>query len=165
MKGITLISDIFLLLVQLSITIIMVLFINALIITFQVENKLTNGGMPTTRNIEMRLFIKPVNYDALMSSFLEYEIQGVKVKRLLSAAAIQGSTNVWLEGKTIDVSAAADEFFKSNAKSYILKLGDMTVSSGGELSSSSSPLGLQKISTFAILLDGKETYLQLFVVD
>ncbi len=168
MKGITLISDIFLMVSLLGIAVIMSLFIWALITIFNVESKFVPGGMPTTRNVELKLLFKPANYESLMSVFLEYESQGIKMKKILNAVAIQGKTDIWLEGKTIDAKTVSETFLTPQInKDYILKIGDIIVAEHGSLSSLSGslPLGIQKVSTFLFTLNGKEVFMQLFVVD
>lgn len=168
MKGVTLISDIFLLISLLAITVIMSLFIWALIYTFQVESKLSPGGMLTTRNVELKLFYRPVNYDALMSAFLEYGYQGIPMKKILNAVAIQGkTTDVWLDGVLIsDVKNVCESFLTPQInKYYLLKIGDVIVANYGTLTSSDTPTEIQKVSTYLFLLNGEKTYLQLFVAD
>jgi len=168
MKGITLISDIFLMISLLAITVIMSLFIWGLITIFNVESKFYPGNMPTTRNVELKLFFKPVTYESLMSAFLEYESQGIKMKKILNAVAIQGKTDVWLEGKWIDAKAVSEGFLTPQIdKEYMLKIGDIIIAEHGNLPSISGslPLGIQKVSTFLFTLNGKEVYMQLFVVD
>jgi len=166
MKGVTLISDIFLMICLLAITVIMSLFIWALITIFQVESKFMPGGMPTTRNVELKLFFKPVTYDSLMSAFLEYESQGIKIKKILNAVAIQGKTDIWLEGKFIDVSSVSEGFLTPQIdKNYLLRIGDKTIAKNGQLTSQNLPLEIQKVSTFLFILNGKEVFMQLFVVD
>jgi hypothetical protein len=166
MKGITLIGDLFLLIGLLSITVIMTLFINVLIVTFQVENRLLPGGMPTTRSVELKLLIKPVNYDTTLSAFLENEYEGIKIKKILNAVAIQGKTTVWLEGKTIDAATISKNILTSQIKrNFLLKVGDITVTSYGQLSSTDSVLGVQKISTYTFSLNGETINVQLLVVD
>ena len=166
MKGITLISDIFLIIVLLAITVIMSLFIWVLILTFNVESKFVPGGMPTTRNVELKLVFKPITYDSVMSAFLEYEYQGVPMKKILEAVAIQENANVWLEGKTIDAGSVSENFLTPQInKYYLLKIGDITLAKNGQLTSQSSPLGAQKVSMNLFTLNGKEVFMQLFVVD
>jgi hypothetical protein len=166
MKGVTLISDVFLLVALIAVTVIMSLFIWALIYIFQVESKLTPGGMPTTRNVELKLFLKPVTYNALMSAFLEYPYQGIPMKKILTAVAVQGSTDIWLDGKFIDAKAVSQSFLTPQIdKYYLLKIGDIEVASNGLLTPSTVPTGLQKVSTNLFLLNGEKTYLQFFVVD
>jgi len=166
MKGITLISDIFLVICLLALTVIMSLFIWALIMMFQVESKFVPGGMPTTRNVELKLFLKPINYDALMTAFLEYEHEGIKIKKILNAVAIQGKTDIWLEGKFINAKLVSENFLTPQInKDYLLRIGDLTVAKYGQFASGNLPLGIQKVSTFLFILNGKEIYMQLFVVD
>lgn len=166
MKGITLLSDIFLIIVLLAITVIMSVFIWALIITFTAESKLMPGGMPTTRNVELTMVIKPITYDSLMSAFLECDYQGMPMKEILEAVAIQQNNIVWLEGSTINASLASESFLTPQINGiYLLKVGDVTVVESGQMDSTNAPLGAQKVSTELFTLNGKDVYMQLFVVD
>lgn len=166
MKGITLVSDIFLLIALLAITVIMSLVIWLLILTFQVESKFAPGGMPTTRGVELELFIKPDTYNSLMSAFLEYEHKGISMKKILETVAIQENINVWLEGKGINATLVSESFLAPQINNdYILKIGDITVAKSGSFSSETSTLSLQKVSTILFDLNGKEVYMQLFVAD
>jgi len=161
MKGVTLISDVFLIICLLSIIVIMTLFIWALIMIHQVEYKL----YPTPRTVELKLFFRPVNYDAIMSAFLEYENEGITMKKILNAVAIQGKTDIWLDGKPINAKAVSEGFLTPQInKDYLLKIGEITVAESRTLSSE-TVLGLQKVSTELFLLNGEKVYLQLFVRD
>lgn len=166
MKGITLFSDIFMLIVLIATTVIMSLFIWALIYMFQIEGVFTSYGTPTTRSIEMKLFVKPVIYDSVMLSFLEYQYQGIPMKKILNAAAIQGRTDIWIDGKPINVRGLSQGILNQELTGYyLLKLGQLTIAENGALPNNNLPTGIQKVSTELFLLNGEYTNLQLFVAD
>jgi len=166
MKGITLLGDVFLLISLLAIVVILSLFVWALIYMFQVESKFTPGGMPTTRDVEIKLFLNPINYDNLMLSFLEYDYQGIPMKKILNAVAIQGKTDIWLDGNSINATVVSEQFLTPMiTKYYLLKLGDIIVAENGILANENVPTGIQKVSTYLFLLDGEKVNLQLFVAD
>lgn len=166
MKGVSILQDMFLLIFLIAIIVILTLFVWVLIITFQAESRLAPGGLPTTRNVEMTLIYRPIDYDAIMSAFLENEYSGIKIKRLLNAVAIQEDTTVWLDGKMVDVKQVSENILNQQIKrDYILKVDDFIVASRGMLSTGKMPMEIQKTYTIMFLLNGEESYLQLFVAD
>lgn len=165
MKGITLLSDIFLIFALLALTVITTLFIWYLIIIYEVESAL---NVATPRNVELKLFFKPVKYDNIMLSFLEYEYESIPMKKIVSAVAIQNSTDIWIEGKFIDAKAVSENLLsKVIDKEYLLKISpqEIQLAKSGDLVSTGPPLEIQKISTELFLLDGEAIDLQLFVRD
>ena len=123
------------------------------------------GGMPTTRTVEMSLVYRPIDYDAIMSAFLENEKNGIKMKKIMNAVAIQENTTVWLEGDWINAEQVSETLLGQQInRDYMLKIDDIIVVRRGLLSSK-MPLGIQKTYTTVFLLNGEEAYLQLFVAD
>jgi hypothetical protein len=165
MKGISLLQDSIMVISTLALVTIMALFVWGLVATFETMDKILPEGMPTTRSVEMSLYIKPARYESMMSAFLESEYNGVKMKDVLYAVAIQRSTDVWF-GQDIDASYAAHAFFDSRInRYYILKIDDIIIAEEGTLLTSGSPTGLQRVSVDMFLLNGEKSYLQLFVAD
>ena len=165
MKGVSLVQDIFLIIFLVSLIVILTIFVWVLIITFQAENMLIPGGMPTTRTVEMSLVYRPIDYDAIMSAFLENEKNGIKMKKIMNAVAIQENTTVWLEGDWINAEQVSETLLSQQInRDYMLKIDDIIVVRRGLLSSK-MPLGIQKTYTTVFLLNGEEAYLQLFVAD
>jgi hypothetical protein len=165
MKGISLMSDVFLIFALLSITVILTTIIWVLIIVHEAESRLF---IASPRNVELRLFTMPLEYETTLLAFLEFEKDGIKMKKLLEAAAIQHSTTVWVDGKTVDVKAASDEFLQPIInKDYVLRIccGSLEVKISEFVKSTSLPVPLptQKASAELFLLDGKTVNLQLFV--
>jgi hypothetical protein len=166
MKGISLIQDTFLLICEIALVVITAVFVWVLILTFQVEDRILPGGVPTTRSVEMNTFIKPASYESMMSAFLESQYLGISIKEIVNAQAIQmnAAGTVWLDGKTIDLASIAHDYWDTKlGRYYILKVGNTIIAEKGTLTSSSSPTALQKVSVRLFLLDGSESYLQLFV--
>ena len=165
MKGVSLIQDVFMLLFLLALTVIVCLFIWVLIMTFQVGDKLMPGGLPTTRQVEMTLLYNPITYDAIMSAFLQSEYNGESMDRILNAAVIQEKTTIWLDGKTIDAKQASEDFLGPLIKKdYILRAGNIIIATRGDFANQGT-LQIQRTYTNMFLLNGKESYLQLLVVE
>jgi hypothetical protein len=164
MKGISLIQDTFLLICTIAIVVIMTIFVWVLILTFQVEDRLLPGGVPTTRSVEMSMFVKPATYESMMSAFLESEYNGVKVKEIMNAVAIQRSKTVWLRGDIIDSEEVAHDYMDNRIGRYfILKVDDIVIAERGTLTSSNNPMSFQKVSIRMFMLDGTESFLQLLI--
>jgi len=167
MKGITLLSDLFLLLTLIALTVIMTLFLWYLIMFF--EFVIEPVGADSPREVTLRLFIKPVKYDSVMLAFLELEHDGIPMKKIINAVAIQDKTDIWIEGKFIDGKAVSEGFLSQMInKNYLLKISpqDIHVAEFGSLTSTEEiPLGIQKVSTELFLLNGEAVDLQLFVRD
>lgn len=167
MKGISLLSDLFMLFALISVTIMMTLFLWYLILIY--EFALQPAGMSTTRDVTLRLLIEPADYDSTMLAFLELKHQGITMKRLLNAAAIQGSTDIWIDGKDIDLAAVAESALTPMIENdYILKIAsqpEINVVTHGAWVSGNTPMGLQEVSTDLFLLNGGAVELQLLVRD
>jgi hypothetical protein len=166
MKGISLLSDLFLLLTLIGLTIMMTLFVWYLILLY--EFVITPVGLSTPREVTLRLVTKPAEYDSLMLSFLELDYNGIKMKRIVNAAAIQGKTDIWLDGQNINAKSVAEGFLATMIdKDYLLKISpqEIVLADDGTLESSNTPLGIQKVSTELFLLNGEAVELQLFVRD
>lgn len=165
MKGITLFADILSVIVLLAIIMFMSLIVWSYIILHQVY---VNFGIATPRTVELTLFYLPVKYDTTMLAFLEFEYNGIPMKKILEAAAIQESTNIWLEGKEIDVATASGNFLSSRIdKPFILKIvlphKEIKIIENEIKSSISKPTSVQEASTKLFLLNGEVAELQLIV--
>ncbi len=167
MKGITLLSDVFLLIVLLAVIVFMSIFAWSLIITFEAESRL---GMITPRTVELNLFFRPVKYDNTLLAFLELEYEGIKVKKIINAIPIQNSTVVWL-GKFIDTENVCKNLSQMISNDFILKIkpkrsSEIIVCKKG--TTARPPVKLtftQKIVTEIFLLNGESAELQLFVFE
>jgi len=162
MKGVSLLSDIFLLLALIAVTIMMTMFIWYLILIYEVI--LTPTGLSTTREVNIRLLSGPAGYYSTMLSFLELNYNNIPMKRIVNAVAIQGKTEIWIEGKRI----IADDVIESVLtpminKDYLLKISpqDIILAQHGDL----EKIGIQKVSTELFLLNGEAVELQLLVED
>lgn len=166
MKGVSLLSDLFMIFALISTIVIITTITWLLILAHEAEARLY---VASPRNVELRLFTLPLKYDATLLSFLEYEKHGISVKRLMEAASIQKSTTVWLDGESVDVTSVADEFLKPLVdKDYILKIvypdsSELKISELVKTAQLPSPLPVQRSSIELFLLDGKTVQLQLFV--
>jgi hypothetical protein len=156
-KGVTLLSNIFLFIMILVLMVLMGIFIWAVMLIQGVEAQL---GISSPRNIELTVLFKPVDYDTTLLSFLETEYQGVPMKRIINAVAIQETTDVWIEGKNIDVKMVSEDFLKIIEKPYLLKIRDpeIILAENEKLS-----LDIQKVSTNVFLLNGDSIDLELYV--
>lgn len=166
MKGVSLISDIFLLLALIGVTIVMTLFLWYLIMIY--EFIVTPVGLSTPREVTLRLLSDPVEYDSTMLSFLETSYKGIPMKRIMNAVAIQGTVDVWLDGKSISADLATDQLLTPMInKNYILKISpqEIFIINYGIPQKENIPTGVQKVTTPLFLLDGKAVEMQLFVSD
>ena len=163
MKGVSLLSDIFLLLALISVTIIMTMFLWYLIIIY--EFVLTPTGVSTPKEITIRLLSSPAGYFSTMMSLLELNYNGVPIKKIVNAVAIQGKTDIWLDGQNIDASNIKDILTPLINKEYLLKISpqEIYIAQNGDFETYNTPLSLQKVSTQLFLLDGEAVELQLLV--
>jgi hypothetical protein len=159
MKGVSLLSDMFLMFALAAIVILMVTFIYYLWLARGVESAL---GMTGPQKIAITLFFKPVKYDSAFLSFLELNTtdDGIPMKVLLEQAAIQNSTKVWINGETIDVSAKVNELLPKMINStYILKITEPEI----VIAEKGSSKSFEKTTVKLFLLDGKYRDLELYV--
>jgi hypothetical protein len=167
MKGMTLLSDIFLLLMLIGLIIIMSSLVWAIILIHGVMGQL---GLSSPRNVEFTVLLNPIRYDTTLLAFLESNYQGIPVKEIINAAVIQKKTiDIWVEGKFIDMQTVSNDFFSKALDAnkdgtidspYLLKIRDpeMILGQYGSLTSN-----LQRVSTKVFLLDGKSVDLYLYV--
>jgi len=166
MKGIFLMSKMFLIFTTLAMTIILTTIIWLLIVTHEIESRLF---VTSPRNVELSLFIRPSKYETTLLSFLELEKDGIPMKKLIEAVAIQNSTDIWIDGKSINVRAAADGYLQNIIDTdYLLKISypdepEIKISEVQLSTSSQVPLQAFKTSTELFLPDGKIAYLKFFV--
>jgi hypothetical protein len=162
MKGIEIFSDLFLLFMLIIVVIIMTTLIWILT---EIRVVASDVGAVRSRDVDIRILFNPVRYDSALLTLLELRdpTWGIPMKKLLNAAAIQNTTNVWLpEAKSfINVSARSKTFLDEilNGKIYLLKIRDPEIIIA-EFGSSST---LQKTSTELFLLNGKTVDLELYV--
>lgn len=162
MKGIEMLSDLFLLF-MLIIVVIMMTTLIWILTEFKVAA--SDVGAVNSKEVEIKVLFNPVKYDSALLTFLELNDpnSGIKMKRLLTAAAIQNTTNVWLpENKSfIDVSTASktllDEILPEDL--YLLKTRNPEI----VISQSGTATNWQKISTQLFLLNKKVVELELYV--
>ena len=164
MRGIELFSDLFLL----FILIIVVIIVTSLVWVFT-EIKVVGSalGIINPREATIRILFNPVKYESTLLTFLELRHDGIPMKKILNAVAIQNNTTVWLpdanggKGDFIDASVVSknflDEIIKSNI--YLLKIRDPEII----IVESGSSSRWQKTSTELFLLDGKPVDLDLYV--
>jgi hypothetical protein len=165
MKGISLFADILSVLFLLAFVMFSTLIIWSFIVIHQVE---VNLNIATPRTVELTLFYLPVKYDTTLLAFLEYQYDGLSMKKILEAAAIQESTNIWIEGKDIDVRAASKTFLLSRIdKPFILKIilpdKEIKIIENEIKSSVSKPTTIQETTTKLFLLNGEVADLKLSV--
>jgi len=160
MKGVTIISDIFLLIVTLALTVLMIGFIYAMIYIHGVEAQL---GVASPRSVEYEVLFNPVEYDTTLLAYLEYEHEGITMKKILNAVAIQENTTVWIDGKFVNVKEVSENYFRDLIeRSYLMKIREpeIYIAQKGELPA--APVTIQKVSTKLFLLNGESVDLELY---
>lgn len=167
MKGITLLSDMFLLLTLMALIIMMAALVWGIILIHGVMGQL---GFSSPRNVEFTVLLNPVKYDVTLSAFLESEYKGILVKKIINAAVIQEKvTDIWVDGKFIDMQTVSDEFFSKTLDEdgngiidnpYLLKTRKPELILG-EFETLTS--NLQKASTKVFLLNGESVDLDFYV--
>jgi len=167
MKGIALFADLLSLLMLLAIIMFMTILVWSFIIIHQVE---ANFGIASPRVVELTLFYYPLKYDTTMLALLEYNYNGIPMKKIFEVAAIQESSKVWIEGQEIDVAQISKSFLSSRIdKTYLLKIvlptKEIEIIENSIPYSSSKPTSIQETSTKLFLLDGEVADLKLLVRD
>ena len=161
MKGVTIISDIFLLIMSLALTILMVGFIYAMIFIHGVEAQL---GVASPRSVEYEVLFNPVEYDTTLLAYLEYKYEGIPMKKVLNAVAIQRKRIIWIDGKSVNAKIVSEDYFKDLiTRPYLLKIREpeIHIAKSGVLPA--APATIQKISTKLFLLNGESVDLELYV--
>jgi hypothetical protein len=143
------------------------LVIWSLIIFYQAELTL---GIATPRTVQLTMFYLPAKYDSTMLAFLESEYEGLPMKKILEAVAIQENATIWLEGKSINATIASEGFLSPRmSKSFILKIvlpdKEIMIIKNNIISSIEKPTSVQESSTKLFLLNGEVVDLKLLVRD
>jgi hypothetical protein len=167
MKGIALFADILSLLILLAIIMFMTILVWSFIILHQVE---VNLGVATPRTVELTLFYLPVKYDTMMLAFLENTYNGIPIKRIIEAAAIQENTDVWIEGNDINLTTVSKNYLSARIdKPFILKIvlpdKEIKIIENEIKSSVSKPTSIQESTVKLFLLNGEIADLKLLVRD
>jgi len=164
MKGITLFSDVFSLFVLIGVIMLASVLLWAFIVVYNVQEKL---GFVNPRIVELTLLFNPIKYDMTIISLLEYEYNGIPIKKILNAVAIQENTTVWIEGEEIDASIVCENFLSSRIdEPYMLKIipkQELIIVGQIMPSIPETPLHVQETSTKLFLLDGENVELKLLV--
>ena len=168
MRGISLFADVLSILVLLAIIMFMTLLVWSFIILHQIEVTL---NIATPRTVELTIFFLPVRYDTIMLAFLEYQYSEISMKKILEVAAIQENNVIWLEGKEINATKAAENFLLSRIdKPFILKIvlpqKEIKIIENEEIKfSTARPTAFQETSIKLFLLNGEVADLKLLVRD
>jgi len=160
-------NDLFLLFVLIGLVIMMTALVWGIIFIHGVAAQL---NLHSPRNVEFTVLLNPVKYDTTLSAFLEYEYQGIPVKKIINAAVIQEKvTDIWVDGNFIDMQTVSDEFFSRALDEdndgtidnpYLLKTRNPELILGEyEILTSN----LQKVSTKVFLLEGESVDLDFYV--
>lgn len=167
MKGFSLYADLLSIFILIGIIMLASLLLWTLIIIYNVE---INLGTARPRTIELTFFFNPVKYDTTLMSFLETQHNGIPMKKILNAVAIQENSIVWLEGKEInDLSTFCDNFLspKIGSNPYILKVvlpsKEIILVEKPMPSFPDTPLHLQETTSKLFLLDGSTADMKLLV--
>lgn len=163
MRGVSLLSDMFLLIIIMVEVILMVGIIWVFQSVYGVESSL---GLVNPRYVTLNVLFKPAKYESTFLSFLELDcttcIQKISMKEIMNAVAIQESTTVEVKGEVIDAIQASEDLLNQmlDKKSYLLKIRNpqMVIAESQVL-----PASLQKVSTKLLLLDGEDVDLDLYV--
>ncbi len=161
MKGISIFSDLF----TTFMLIIVVIFMCALIWIFTEIYVLGSMfGAIQPREATVRVLYSPVKYESALLTFLELRHQGIKMKKILNAVAIQNTTDVWIPeiGDFVDSSQVSEDFLDQIfvGDIYLLKIRDPEII----ICSSGKSNYWQKTSTELFLLNGKPIDLELYVI-
>jgi hypothetical protein len=159
MKGITLLQDTFMILAIMGTAAIMIAIIWAMMSIRGIDAYL---GLYSPRRIEINVLSNPTKYDAMLLSFLEYEYQGMPMKKLLNAVAIQGKTDIWIDGKTIDVRSVSENFLKKLKRPYLLKMRNPEIIIA-ESNNEIYVMDIQKVSEDIFLLNGEVAQIELYI--
>jgi len=167
MKGITLLSDLFLLLILIVEVIIIVGLVWVFEIIYGVESRVgITQPFNNPREVILNVLFKPVKYESALLAFLELDCksceQRISMKDILNAVAIQGKKDVWLNGESIDAEEVSKELLDEllELKPYLLKTREPQIIIA---QSTTLPAQLQKVSTNLFLLDGAPIDLELYV--
>jgi len=167
MKGITLFSDIILLIIIVVEVVLIVGLIWVLQIVYGVESQIgLTKPFDNPRQISLNVLYKPVKYESILLTFLEIDCktcaQKIPMKDILNAVAIQGKTDIWLNFETIDATKTSTELLDKmlETESYLLKIREpeLIIAQTDDL-----PPQLQKVSTDLHLLNGRSVDLELYV--
>ena len=159
-------ADMFSIFVLIATIILMTLLVWGFIIIYEVESF---GGFANPRTVKLTMFTYPIKYDSMMLSFLEYEYDGISMREILNAVAVQESKDVWIRGVWIDMSIATEDFFDPKIeKPFILRMqsGENEINilwSDIMPVSQDAPLNIQKTSIDFFTLNGEVAYLELLV--
>ena len=112
MKGFQLFADVFSIFVLLGVIMLSMLILWAFIVLYNIE---LNLGIANTRTVELTLFFNPMKYDTTLMSLLEYEYDGIPIRKILNAVAIQENSIIWLDDKLIDTGSVCQGFLSSKS--------------------------------------------------
>jgi hypothetical protein len=161
MKGIELLSDLFSVFMLIIIIIIMV---GLIWIFTEIKFVAYGTGLVKARDVTIRILFNPVKYDSVLLTFLELRPQGIPMKKILNAAAIQNTTRPWMPETSSFVNAAQISYDILSqqlltGKSYLLKIRNPEI----VIAQSGNSYDWQKTSTELFLLNGKPVDLELYV--
>jgi hypothetical protein len=120
----------------------------------------------------LTIFSNPVKYDATLSALLESSYDGIQVKKILEAVAIQENTSVWVDdgtsNKLVDANLACKNFLSPVINEpYVLKVvlstKEIMVVENTIPSMPNMPTHFQETSTKLFLLNGDDAELKLLV--
>ena len=119
-------------------------------------------GSINNRIVNLQILYDPAEYGVATIVFLELHYQGIPMKKIINAVAVQGSRQVYVEGKIIDSKIASENLLKNiiPAKNVFLKI------SNPEIIITGSPdrlENLQKISVPINTFDKETAHLELYV--
>jgi len=171
MKGFTLFADIFSVFVLIGIIMLVSILLWTFILIYDVESKL---GFANVRPVELTMFFNPIKYDTTLMSLLEYNSNGIPIRKILNAVAIQEKkTDVWIDNQEItDVGVICEDFLSNPLDPkikdpYILKITlpskEIEIVNKGIPSLSGTTTHLQEVTTKLFLLDGRDAELKLLV--
>jgi hypothetical protein len=160
MKGIFLLSSLFLFILLIIVVIMMSSLIWIFTEIYGVEARL---GLANPREVIIKILFNPARYESALLALLELEYQGIPMKKILNAVAIQNNTTIWLPEihDFIDASEISNDFLNQllEGRSYLLKIREPEII----IASFSKSSTLQKVSTKIFLLNGEPVDLELYV--
>jgi len=160
MKGMDIFADlftVFMLLVTIIITCSLIwIFTEIYVIS-------SSLGYVRPREASVTVLYNPVRYESTLLTFLELREQGIPMKKILNAVAIQNRTNVWMTEihDFIDASAVSKTMLDQllPGKAYLLKIREPEII----ICKSGKSSYWQKTSTDLFLLNGNPVDLEFYV--
>ena len=156
MKGVSILSDMFWIFALLGTIIFVTTFIYYTWLAYGITSRLGQTG---PREINLQLFIKPVEYNSALLALLETHYDGIPIKRILNAVATQENKIVYIDDKQINAEEAVVQNMNIQ-RAYLIRTVDpeVVIAQNGVLKGA-----LVKLTTQIFSINGKPTTLEFYV--